>query len=184
MGHRCQWCGREYDSTIGGASSAYCSRKCEAQANGVRSGGGGHGSETYERAVKTQLEHLDSAGVRNSAEIISSIQSMSANIQGAIHESTREIVASNKQLEATFKEGFNALNGTLSHGFAMLGGQLDQLYMVGREISIALDQIHDVLSNPLLTASRELYRRAVTNFEKGYFEEAIAKIKTANKSRN
>ena len=47
------------------------------------------------------------------------------------------------------------------------------------KICSKLDEIHDIVNNPLLTQSRELYRRALTNYEKGYYEEALEDIKAA-----
>jgi len=44
-----------------------------------------------------------------------------------------------------------------------------------------LDAINEILSNPLLTKSRELYRMAQPNYNKGFFEEALKDLQEAVK---
>ena len=130
------------------------------------------GSSSYEVAVKNRLSALEAQG----AMTTHAIQDMSAEVNGAIRQSTYTILASQQALARTFAHGFNALNNTLMIGFDVMGAKLDAM---SDAICSKLDAIHDILNNPLLTASRELYRRALTNYQKGYFEEALEDCKAA-----
>ena len=79
-------------------------------------------------------------------------------------------------LAQNFKHGFNSVNNTLEIGFAtLLQGTKNiqaSIETMSNEICSKLDAIHDIVNNPLLTQSRELFKRALKSFEKGYFEEA------------
>lgn len=133
------------------------------------------GSSSYELAVKDRLRSLEASG----AATTSAIRSMESSISSDIRQSTYAIVASQQALAATFQHGFNALNNTISFGFEMMNSKFAMMGKKLDEICSKLDAIHDIVNNPLLTASRELYRRALTNYEKGYFEEALEDCKAA-----
>ncbi|MBP3367035.1 MAG: hypothetical protein J6K96_08630 [Treponema sp.] len=98
------------------------------------------------------------------------IQDMALGLNCAIRESTYAVVASQAMLAQTFKQGFNAVNNMLDLGFSMVNSKLDT--MTDR-ICLKLDEIHDILNNQLLTASRELYRRALDEYKRGLYEEAL-----------
>lgn len=123
-----------------------------------------------------------------------SIEKMSTGIQTRLQENTYAIVASATMLQNTFESGFNSINNTLDLGFAGVSNQIgamsaamtagfDKLSKTldywGIEICEKLDAIHDIVNNPLLTASRELYRRACQNTTKKFYEEALEDIKGA-----
>jgi len=55
----------------------------------------------------------------------------------------------------------------------------DNLKQMSKDICDRLDAIHDIVNNPLLTQSRELYRRSVANYNKEFYEEALEDIKSA-----
>ncbi len=112
----------------------------------------------------------------------------------AVSKNTLQIAASTEMLKKTFNEGFDAINKRLDLGFAGISSEIgamnaamtagfDQMKVSldywGNEICDKLDAIHDIVNNPLLTASRELYRRAVANAKKQFFEEALEDIKGA-----
>ena len=112
----------------------------------------------------------------------------------AVSKNTLQIAASTEMLKKTFNEGFDAVNNRLDLGFAGISSEIgamtaamtagfDQMKVTldywGNEICDKLDAIHDIVNNPLLTASRELYRRAVSNAKKQFFEEALEDIKGA-----
>lgn len=112
----------------------------------------------------------------------------------AVSKNTLQIAASTEMLKKTFNEGFDAVNNRLDLGFAGISSEIgamtaamtagfDQMKVSldywGNEICDKLDAIHDIVNNPLLTASRELYRRAVSNAKKQFFEEALEDIKGA-----
>lgn len=104
-------------------------------------------------------------GIRND------IQSMAMGVTSAIHESTYEIVASQQRLANTFSHGFSAVNNTLNFGFELVGNKIDVL---SEDVSSKLDEIQDILNNPRLTQSRELYREALRSYTRGFYEEALA----------
>lgn len=123
-----------------------------------------------------------------------SIERMSTGIQTSINQNTLTVAASSIMLNNTFHEGFDSINNTLDLGFAgvqhSLGcmsasmsagfsGMSDTIERWGSEICDKLDAIHDIVNNPLLTVSRELYRRAASNASKQFFEEALEDIKGA-----
>lgn len=130
------------------------------------------GSSTYEVAVQNRLKSLERAG----AETNYAVRAMGAEISGAVRENTYALVASQALLAKTFAQGFDSMNNTISLGFSNMESKLDE---VADRICSKLDEIHDIVNNPLLTASRELYRRALTNYDKGFYEEALEDCKAA-----
>lgn len=119
---------------------------------------------------------------------------MSTGIQNSINQNTYTIAASAEMLRETFDAGFDAINNKLDMGFAgvteaigtmsasMTAGFNSVVAAIdfwGEKICEKLDAIHDIVNNPLLTASRELYRRATKNSEKKFYEEALEDIKGA-----
>ena len=137
------------------------------------------GSGSYEATVKNQLSKIDNSNkmLRNS------IRDMEYGIRSDIRQSTYAIVASQAMLAETFQHGFNSVNNTLEIGFDRMSARMadiaDSIDSMSDKICSKLDEIHDIVNNPLLTQSRELYRRALVNFEKGYYEEALEDIKAA-----
>lgn len=137
------------------------------------------GSSTYETAVRNQLSRLQNSNVM----LRNSIRDMEYGIRSDIRQSTYAIVASQAMLAETFQHGFSSVNNTLEIGFDRMSARMadiaDSIDSMSDKICSKLDEIHDIVNNPLLTQSRELYRRALVNFEKGYYEEALEDIKAA-----
>ena len=119
---------------------------------------------------------------------------MSTGIQNSINQNTYTIAASAEMLKETFDAGFDAINNKLDMGFAGVTNSIGAMSASmtagfnavsaaidswGSKICEKLDAIHDIVNNPLLTASRELYRRAAKNSEKKFYEEALEDIKSA-----
>ena len=150
-------------------------------------------SEIEKNANKQITANVAIAG-RLASEIDDSMVRIQTGIQTSINKQTSEIVASNNALGQIFQHGFNELNNTLDIGFSGLSNQLgymgaafscgldrisDTLKGMSKEICDKLDAIHDIVNNPLLTQSRELFRRAIINYNKGFFEESLEDIKSA-----
>lgn len=137
------------------------------------------GSNTYEATVTNQLNQLRNSNI----SLRNSMRNMEYGIRSDIRASTYAIVASQQMLAETFLDGFDSVNNTLEAGFGMLSSRLSNLEIsitkIGEKICNKLDAIHDIVNNPLLTQSRELYRRALTNYNKGYYEEALSDCKAA-----
>lgn len=127
-------------------------------------------------------------------QMSSGIQRMSTGIQTSINQNTYAVAASSVLLANTFNAGFDKLNNTLDLGFAgvlnsvgsmraSMSAGFDKLQETidtwGTEICEKLDAIHDIVNNPLLTASRELFRRAQLNAQKQFYEEALEDVKGA-----
>ena len=119
---------------------------------------------------------------------------MSTGIQNSINQNTYTIAASAEMLKETFDVGFDAINNKLDMGFAGVTNAIGAMSASmtagfnavsatidfwGEKICEKLDAIHDIVNNPLLTASRELYRKAAKNSEKQFYEEALEDIKSA-----
>ncbi|GHV06185.1 hypothetical protein FACS189485_14300 [Spirochaetia bacterium] len=128
------------------------------------------------------------AGVRQS------MVQMQTGIQTSIQAQTFTIIATQNALQRTFQAGFDKVNNTLDVGFAGVSSQLgsmtaafntgmartvDSIKEMSGKICDRLDAIHDIVNNPLLTQSRELYRRSIANYNRGFFEEALEDIKAA-----
>ena len=86
-------------------------------------------------------------------------------VQAAVNKQTFALVASQALLARTFNQGFDQINSTLDTKFA--------------RVENVLDRMSDIMNNPLLTQSRELYRRAADRSEKGQFEEALEDTQSA-----
>lgn len=137
------------------------------------------GSSTYEVAVENRLKDIERSNNRNGMAMVAGLQ----GIRSDIRESTYQIVASQAMLAEVYKQGFDSVNNTLDFGFSRISGELTHLSSsikyFADEICSKLDEIHDIVNNPLLTACRELYRRAMENFEKTYYEEALEDVQKA-----
>lgn len=128
---------------------------------------------TFEDAVNAVEETgIATSQAINNLEtgITNAIQEMALGIRTDIQQNSYAIVASQQMLANTFKQGFNSINNTLNFGFDYLGNKIDVL---SDKICSKLDKIHDILNNPRLTASRELYRNALKDFQNRYYEEAL-----------
>lgn len=119
---------------------------------------------------------------------------MATGIQTSINQNTMAIAASAVMLNETFNEGFDQISNTLDLGFAGVQNSLGTMSATmsagfngvaqsinywGDKICAKLDAIHNIVKNPLLTASRELYRRAYNNATSKFYEEALDDIKSA-----
>lgn len=111
------------------------------------------------------------AGIRNDIQTNTyAIQDMALGLNSAIRENTYAVVASQEMLAQTFNQGYNAMNNMLDLGFSMINSKMDAMT---DHICKKLDEIHGILNNPLLTESRELYRRALDEYKRGLYEEAL-----------
>ncbi|MCL1813660.1 MAG: hypothetical protein FWG29_09090, partial [Treponema sp.] len=151
-------------------------------------------SSEVERNTNKQIAANAAIAGRLASEIDYSMVQMQTGIQTSINRQTSEIIASNNVLTQTYQQGYNELNNTLDIGFSGLSNKLgqmgaafslgldrisDTLKGMSKEICDKLDAIHDIINNPLLTQSRELFRRAIVNYNKGFFEESLEDIQAA-----
>ncbi|MCL2805413.1 MAG: hypothetical protein FWD26_05685 [Treponema sp.] len=147
-----------------------------------------------QQSTKQQLIGNAAIAGKLAGQIDDSMMRMQTGIQTAINNQTSAIVASNEALGQTFQHGFNEINNTLDIGFSGVSNQLgsmsaafscgldrvsDNIKGMSKEICDRLDAINDIVNNPLLTQSRELFRRAAANYGKSFFEEALEDINSA-----
>ena len=126
------------------------------------------------QGIRDDIQNMEK-GIRNDIRAsalmnTNAIQEMAIGIRSDIRESTYAVVASQEMLAKTFKQGFNDVKNVLDLGLSLLGNKIDVL---SEEVSSKLDQIQDILNNPRLTESRELYRQALISYRKGFYEEAL-----------
>ena len=146
------------------------------------------------KAINTQTAMNLSAAAHIETSLKQEMRQMSTGIKTSIDKNTYALVASANMLQTTFREGFDSINNTLDLGFTGISMDIGHMTSAmtagfsnlsekmdnwGTEICEKLDAIHDIVNNPLLTASRELYRRAATNASKKFYEEALEDIKGA-----
>jgi tetratricopeptide (TPR) repeat protein len=79
------------------------------------------------------------------------------------------------------QDGFNAVSRHIGEMGAAMDMGFARLETVVQESANAicdkLDSISDTLKNPSLTQAREYYTRALANYNKGFYEEALAEVK-------
>ena len=126
------------------------------------------------QGIRDDIQNME-MGIRNDIRVsalmnTNAIQEMAIGLRSDIRESTYAVVASQEMLANTFKQGFNDVKNVLDLGLSLLGNKIDVL---SEEVSSKLDQIQDILNNPRLTESRELYRQALISYRKGFYEEAL-----------
>ena len=126
------------------------------------------------QGIRDGIQNME-MGIRNDIRVsalmnTNAIQEMAIGLRSDIRESTYAVVASQEMLANTFKQGFNDVKNVLDLGLSLLGNKIDVL---SEEVSSKLDQIQDILNNPRLTESRELYRQALISYRKGFYEEAL-----------
>jgi tetratricopeptide (TPR) repeat protein len=147
-----------------------------------------------QKSTNQQIIGMAVVGSNITHRIDESMYRMQTGIQTSIEAQTYTIVASQAALARTFEQGFDKINNTLDMGFAGISDQLGTMtasFSLGlagversiekmtKEICDRLDMIHDIVKNPLLTQSRELYRRAIANYNKEFFEESLEDVKSA-----
>jgi len=148
-------------------------------------------SMDYRKYIENQTKNIGADIKQSTAKIEESMISMQTGIQTAINTQTSAIVASQAALSQTFQQGFDKVNNTLDMGFTGISNQLgymtsafsfgldrisDNIKHMSYEICDRLYAIQNIASNPLLTQSQELYRRAIENYNKSFFEEALEDI--------
>ena len=123
--------------------------------------------------IRTDIRESTYATLRMGLELsndiqnnTNAIQDMATGLNSAIRENTYTLIASQQMLQETITQGFNAFCNAMGIGFDITNKNL-------AEAVKKLDEIHDILNNPILTQSRELYRRAVDNYTRGLYEEAL-----------
>ncbi|MFP3043274.1 hypothetical protein LQZ19_15780 [Treponema primitia] len=159
----------------------------------------GTSGESYRNYLSHAAMTKDIVGSveRGAAANVAATAIATRQISGAINEQgaaiARHITANTAVLEQGFsgllqqgaetnarlysiESGLGSIRADFNQGMAQLN---DTFTRVGAAICDRLDAIDEKLSNPVLMQSRELYRRAATNYNKGFFEEAVEDLRKA-----
>jgi len=90
-----------------------------------------------------------------------------------------------QQIDGTLKAGFSVVSRQLGDMGSAMSTKFDLLNNTVLETSKAicdkLDDINETLKNPLFTEARELYKRALQRYIKGFYEEALKDLNEAIK---
>ena len=129
-------------------------------------------------------------------QLQSGFSGLSNQVQAGFSDVSEKLQSGFSAVSSKLQWGFfdlsNQMQGGFSHlsreigymhadmnlGFAMLS---DTVQESSKVICERLDAINNILNNPSLTKSRELYRRSVTEYTKGFYEEALADLLEAIK---
>jgi len=113
-------------------------------------------------------------------------ESINSRIVDAQIASTNAMYNNTQDMIGAFHSGFSGVSNQLQSGFSSVSRQIG---VMGANMSMAfaalnsavqksaqaicdkLDTMNDILNNPSLTKTRELYRRAQVNYDKGFYEE-------------
>ncbi|MDR0908321.1 MAG: hypothetical protein LBM77_01015 [Spirochaetaceae bacterium] len=132
---------------------------------------------------RTYMEERTRAEEKIGDKITSTIDIMRSDIQNTVNNQTLALVASQAVLNKTLSQGFSQVSNQLGEmgvgmqiGFARTETAISRL---SNEICERLDAINDTLENPLQTQARVLYKRASTNYKKGFYEKALEDVKQA-----
>jgi alpha-tubulin suppressor-like RCC1 family protein len=87
----------------------------------------------------------------------------------AMYNNTQEMIGALGAGFSDVSREIGEMNATMSMGFAALNSAVQKS---AQNICDRLDTMNDILNNPSLTKTRELYRRASTSYDKGFYEEA------------
>jgi len=101
-----------------------------------------------------------------------------------------ELVASQTTIARTYQQGISGvsrelgqMSSSFSYGLSRVSSGLNvmaqSLNFMSDAMCKRLDALHNIANNPLLTQAQELYRLALVNYNKGFFEEALDNVKQA-----
>jgi len=133
-------------------------------------------------ATNEQIESSANRQIAASAMFAEEMQSTLINNQIATE---RALYNHTQQLDSTLTAGFSGvsrqlgtMNSAMNMGFAFLNSAVQES---AKAICAKLDDINETLKNPLYTESRELYNRALKNYNKELYEEALEDLQEAVK---
>ncbi len=122
----------------------------------------------YQQKVAMTRDITDS--IERSAESINSkIVDAQIATSNAIYNNTQEMIGAFNSGFSNVSRQVGAMGAQMSMGLAALNTAVQES---SQAICDRLDKMNDILNNPSLTKTRELYRRAAVNYNKGFYEEA------------
>ncbi len=151
-------------------------------------------TEQINEQIRKSSEIQESNLSVSTNSINESIDKLNKNLFTSINQNTFAIAASSALLQKTFKNGFNSINNTLNLGFNSMNNEIGKMKSDfvhsfeelnrtidrwGVEINNKLEHIENIVDNPILTKSRELYRLGYNNAIKKFYEEAVGYLEKA-----
>jgi len=129
---------------------------------------------------KAMVKDIDNSISRNTDRSIAAnallTESINSRILDAQIASTNAIYNNTQEMIGAFYSGFSDVSrqiGNMSASMSMAFAALNTTVQASAQaIYDRLDTMNDILNNPFLTKSRELFRRAAINYNKGFYEEA------------
>jgi len=122
----------------------------------------------YRQKVAMTRDITDSIA-RSTESINSRIVDAQIATTNAIHNNTQEMIGAFNSGFSNMSREIGAMGARMSMGFAAMNSAVQKS---AQAICDRLDTMNDILNNPSLTKTRELYRRAAVNYDKGFYEEA------------
>jgi len=142
-------------------------------------------------SITDNTDRSIAANAYNTEMINSRLVDMQIASTKAMYNNTRDMMGAFDSgladVANQLQSGFSGVSNQLLSGFSNVSRQIG---VMGANMSMAfaalntsvqesaqaicdrLDTMNDIINNPSLTKTRELYRRASVNYDKGYFEEA------------
>jgi len=119
---------------------------------------------------KIAMTHDITDSIARGAESINSrIVNAQIATANAIYNNTRDVIGAFNSGFSGVSRQIGAMGAQMSIGFAALNTAVQES---SQAICDRLDAMNDILNNPSLTKTRELFRRASVNYNKGFYEEA------------
>jgi len=136
------------------------------------------------KSICSEIENSTNKQIAANAIFSGEIKSTLINNQNATEKA---LYNQTQQIDNTLKAGFSSVSNQLQSGFSEVSREIGvmnaSMNMAFASLNSAvqesaqticdrLDKMNDILNNPSLTKSRELFRRAIVSYNKGFYEEA------------
>jgi hypothetical protein len=141
-------------------------------------------SDYQQRVAMTQdiTDAIDRGSMVNTilaGEIQSTLVNNQIASENAIYNNTQAMIGAFHSGFSNVSRQIGEMSANMSMAFAALNTTVQQS---AQAIYDQLDTMNDILNNPSLTKSRELFRRASVSYNKGFYEEARDDLLDALKS--
>jgi tetratricopeptide (TPR) repeat protein len=148
----------------------------------------------YRDFVEKQTKNITSTMRENSEREIAATIASAELVAGSVRRMQAGITTAIDDQTEVMQTGFNSVNNTLQTSFSRVTNELGRMSVemnlgfartekaidrLSADICGRLDKITNILETPRGTAARELYNNAVTNYRKGFYEEALPDIQKA-----
>ena len=122
-----------------------------------------------DNSIERNTDRSIAANALFTEEISSRIVDAQIATTTALYNNTRDMIGAFHSGLSDVSRQIGVMGANMSMAFAALNTTVQQS---AQAIYDRLDTMNDILNNPSLTKSRELFRRAAVSYNKGYYEEA------------